>query len=244
MWAVVAAIGGILPDRGQRILIPVTKRLKRLDLRILRLMRTRGHPPAAETGMKALGMAGEWGSVWIAIGLAGALVDRERRTRWLRAVPVAPAAVGLNFLVKLAVRRERPRLRRLPPLAGAPSELSFPSAHATASLAAATAMGRVLPRARLPLYALAGAICVARPYLGMHYPSDVLAGAALGLGIGAVWPGLRGPGTEDRLIDLVVDAAREASGDAGDGSGPNGDRPQRRVPDPQPPEPRPDPKAQ
>jgi membrane-associated phospholipid phosphatase len=184
------------------------KRLKRLDLRILRLMRTRGHSPATETGMKVLGTAGEWGAVWMAIGLAGALVDRDRRERWLRAAPVAPAAVGLNFLVKLAVRRDRPRLRRLPPLASAPSELSFPSAHATASLAAATAMGRVQPRARLPLYALAGAICLTRPYLGMHYPSDVLAGAALGIGIGAVWPGLRGPGTEDRLIDLVVDAAQ------------------------------------
>src|SRR6266540_4241861 len=102
----------------------------------------------------------------------------------------------------------RPRLRRLPPLAGAPSELSFPSAHATASLAAATAMARVAPGASLPLYGLAGAICVTRPYLGMHYPSDVLAGAALGLAIGAAWPGLAGRGAEDRLIDLVANAPR------------------------------------
>jgi membrane-associated phospholipid phosphatase len=171
--------------------------------------------------MKALGMAGEWGAVWAVIGLAAAAVDRERRARWLRAVPVGPAAVGLNYLVKIAVPRDRPRLRRLPALATAPTELSFPSAHATASLAAATAMGRVQPRARLPLYALAGAICLTRPYLGMHYPSDVLAGAALGLAIGAAWPGLGGRGTEDRLIDLVVDATRTA----GDGSGANGDRP-------------------
>ena len=92
----------------------------------------------------------------------------------MRAAAVAPAAVGMNYLVKLSVRRRRPRLRGLPPLAGAPSELSFPSAHATSSLAAATALGRVSPGARLPLYGLAGAICLTRPYLGMHYPSDVL----------------------------------------------------------------------
>ncbi len=154
-------------------------------------------------------MAGEWGAVWVAIGLAGALLDGERRARWLRAVPVAPAAVGLNYVVKIAVRRDRPRLRRLPPLASAPSELSFPSAHATASLAAATAMGRVRPRARVPLYALAGAMCLTRPYLGMHYPSDVLAGAALGVAIGAALArACAGRGTEDRMIDLVVDAAR------------------------------------
>ena len=194
--------------------------LKRADRRALRFLRTRGHSPEVEGGMKALGMAGEWGAVWVAIGLAAATVDRERRARWLRAVPVAPAAVGLNYLVKIAVRRDRPLLRRLPPLASAPTALSFPSAHATASLAAATAMGRVQPRSRLPLYVLAGAICLTRPYLGMHYPSDVLAGATLGLAIGAAWPGLRGRGTEDRLIDLVMDAARAAA----DGSGANGDR--------------------
>jgi undecaprenyl-diphosphatase len=190
-------------------------------------MRTRGHARLAEDAMKGLGMAGEWGAVWIAIAIAAALVDGERRGRWLRTTPVAPAAVGLNFLVKVAVRRERPQLRRLPPLASAPSQLSFPSAHATASLAAATAMGRVSPGARVPLYALAGAICLTRPYLGMHYPSDVLAGAALGIAIGAGWPGLKGPDTEDRLIDLVVDAARETGGATGTGS--IGDRPQPAV---------------
>jgi membrane-associated phospholipid phosphatase len=200
----------------------VIKRLERLDRRVLRFMRTRGHAARAERAMQGVGMAGEWGAVWIAIGLAAALADGERRARWLRTVPVAPAAVGLNYLVKIAVRRERPRLRRLPPLASAPSELSFPSAHATASLAAATAMGRVSPGARPPLYALAVAMCLTRPYLGMHYPSDVLAGAALGVALGAAWPGLRGPGTEDRLIDLVVDAAQAT----GAGAGSNGDRPE------------------
>jgi len=191
-------------------------------------MRTRGHPPAAETAMKGLGMTGEWGAVWIALALAAALIDGDRRARWLRTAPVAPTAVGLNFLVKVAVRRDRPRLRRLPPLASAPSRLSFPSAHATASLAAATAMGRVSPAARLPLYALAAAMCLTRPYLGMHYPSDVLAGVALGIAIGAGWPGLSGRGTEDRLIDLVVDAARESE-DGHPAAGANGDRPQPAV---------------
>jgi membrane-associated phospholipid phosphatase len=189
---------------------------------VLRFLRTR----PAEEALKGLGTAGEWGVVWIELALAAALVDGDRRARWIRTAPVAPAAVGLNFLVKVAVRRERPRLRRLPPLASAPSQLSFPSAHATASLAAATAMGRVSPGARIPLYALAGAVCLTRPYLGMHYPSDVLAGAALGIAIGAAWPGLRGPDTEDRLIDLVVDGARD-TGPTGTGS--NGDRPQPAV---------------
>jgi undecaprenyl-diphosphatase len=43
---------------------------------------------------------------------------------------------------------------------------------------------------RLPAYGLAAAVCVGRPYLGMHYPSDVLAGAVLGYAIGRLVPGL------------------------------------------------------
>jgi membrane-associated phospholipid phosphatase len=200
----------------------VLKRLERLDRRLLRAMRTRYHAPHAESAMKALGMAGEWGAVWAAMGLAGAAVDRRRRVRWLRVAAVAPAAVGVNYLVKLAVRRRRPRLRRLPPLAGAPSELSFPSAHATSSLAAAVAMGRVAPATRIPLYGLAVAICLTRPYLGMHHPSDVLGGAALGIVIGRLWPGLGAKGPEDRLIDLVASAAKPRMASSPHGPGPDG----------------------
>jgi membrane-associated phospholipid phosphatase len=178
--------------------------LARLDRRGLRLMRTRGHSAALEATMRGLGAAGEWGLVWAAIGLVGAAVDRSRRERWLRAAAVGPTAVGANYAVKLAVRRPRPRLRRLPPLGRAPSALSFPSAHATSSLAAATAFGRVEPRTQRPLYALAGAICATRPYLGMHYPSDVLAGAVIGIAIGALVPGVGERSLEERLIDLVA----------------------------------------
>jgi undecaprenyl-diphosphatase len=166
--------------------------LRSLDAALLRLMRTRGHSPAAEEAMVALGMAGEWGAVWAGGGLAAAALDPPRRRRWLAAAAVAPLAVGLNFVVKLAVRRRRPRVPGLPPLAGAPTALSFPSAHATSALAAATAMARVAPQARGPLYALAAMICATRPYLGMHYPSDVLAGALLGTALGRAVPGLDG----------------------------------------------------
>jgi undecaprenyl-diphosphatase len=168
--------------------------LRRLDTALLRVMRTRAHRPAAERAMRALGTAGEWGAVWAAGGLMAAALDRPRRRRWLAAAAVGPLAVGANFAVKLVVRRPRPDLDGLAPLAGAPSKLSFPSAHATSSVAAATAMARIAPGARGPLYLLAALLCLTRPYLGMHYPSDVLAGAALGAALGRVWPGLAADG--------------------------------------------------
>jgi hypothetical protein len=83
-------------------------------------------------------------------------------------------------------------------------------------------MGRVAPGARPPLYGLAAAICLTRPYLGMHYPSDVLGGAAIGLLIGRLWPGLRGKGAEDRLIDLAASAAPSAAAASGNGQGADG----------------------
>jgi undecaprenyl-diphosphatase len=93
----------------------------------------------------------------------------------------------LNYLVKLIVRRPRPVLEGLPPLGGAPSSLSFPSAHATSSFAVATAMFRVDP-ATAGVFVVAIVLSLGRPYLGMHYPSDVLAGALLGLALGLVVP--------------------------------------------------------
>ena len=180
------------------------------DQAVLRFLRTRGHAEPVETAMKTLGMAGEFGAIWAGVGTVGATVDERRRGQWLAAGLVGPFAIGVNYLIKRGVGRERPLIEDHPALARAPSKLSFPSAHATSSVAAATALGRVQPRARPYLFGLAAAICVGRPYLGMHYPSDVLGGAVLGACIGAVVPGLGAHPTEDRLFELAVDANERA----------------------------------
>jgi membrane-associated phospholipid phosphatase len=177
----------------KRVRHPILAAIADLDQAALRAMRTRGHGQRSETVMKALGTAGEWAAIWVLSGLAAGALDGSRRARWLATAAVGPAAVGANFLVKRGIGRERPLLEEHPPLARAPTKLSFPSAHATSSLAAATAMGRVAPPARPTLYALALAICASRPYLGMHYPSDVLAGAAFGTALGRAFPGLDRP---------------------------------------------------
>jgi membrane-associated phospholipid phosphatase len=158
-----------------------------LDLRLLRAMRTRGHSPRLEGAAVALGKAGNNGVVWLVIGVAFALIDPERRESWLICAALGPIAIGLNYLVKMAVRRPRPVLEGLPPLGGAPSSLSFPSAHATSSFAVATAMCRVDP-ASSAAFVVAAALALGRPYLGMHYPSDVLAGVVLGVLLGLVVP--------------------------------------------------------
>jgi undecaprenyl-diphosphatase len=64
-----------------------------------------------------------------------------------------------------------------------PTGLSFPSSHSTSSFAAARAFGRLLPPG--PLYGAAVAMALSRLYLGVHYPSDIAAGAALGTALGS-----------------------------------------------------------
>ena len=175
------------------------------DQAVLRFLRTKApHDPATETLGKGLGLIGESAAVWVAIGLTGAASDRARRRRWLIGAATGPAAVVANFGLKLSFGRPRPLIEDHPPLAKAPSKLSFPSAHSTSSMAAATAFGRVEPRTRVPLYALASAICLSRPYLGMHYPSDVLAGAAFGILIGGLVPGVGERTLEERMADFVA----------------------------------------
>jgi membrane-associated phospholipid phosphatase len=159
-----------------------------LDCKLLLLARTRGHAPWAEKLIGAYSRTGEHAAIWLGSGLAGAALsdDPERRRLWLRGVRVVAAAYGCNYAVKVVVRRRRPELPDLPPLTPTVSRLSFPSAHATTSFAAARAYSPVAPGGLL--YAAAVLFALSRPYLGVHYPGDVLAGALLGSAVAEAWP--------------------------------------------------------
>jgi membrane-associated phospholipid phosphatase len=150
--------------------------------------RTHGHEPFAERVIALYSRTGEHAGCWFALGLGGAALARDpgRRRAWLRGVRVVAGAYALNYAVKLAVRRHRPVLDGLEPLTPVVSSLSFPSAHATTSFAAAQAFRAVAPAGAL--YGAAFALALSRPYLGVHYPSDVIAGAMLGTAVATVWP--------------------------------------------------------
>ncbi|HEY1520946.1 MAG TPA: phosphatase PAP2 family protein [Solirubrobacteraceae bacterium] len=175
-----------------------------IDRATLVFARTRGHTPGLERAVAAYSRAGEHAACWLGLGVAGAVVSvgserSARRHAWLRGVRIVAASYGVNQAIKFAVRRRRPDLDGLPPLTPVVTRLSFPSAHATTSFAAARAYRRLAPA--WLLYLVAGAFAVSRPYLGVHYPTDVVAGAVLGTTVADLWPrsdaagvGAAGPG--------------------------------------------------
>lgn len=82
---------------------------------------------------------------------------------------------------------------------------SFPSGHTAASFAFAYALGARYPRLKAPLYAVASLIALSRVYLGSHYPTDVVAGAILGVSAGYVFAkGAGGAGDWDKKLKFLL----------------------------------------
>lgn len=129
--------------------------------------------------MARFSLLGEHAGVWLAIGVVGQALDGSERARWRRATATVAGVYALNTALKSVVRRRRPRLAGLPALTDTPTDLSFPSAHASTAFAGALVYSRLGVPA-FPLYELATGLALSRLYLGVHYPSDVLAGAVLG----------------------------------------------------------------
>ncbi|CAM5498266.1 hypothetical protein [Streptomyces afghaniensis 772] [Streptomyces afghaniensis] len=156
-----------------------------MDHRIVSALRACGTDPRVAGAARALSWAGEHAALWLAAGLAGAAVNGTRRGAWLRGAALIAGAHLVSMGVKRVVRRPRPP--HVEPLVRTAGRHSFPSSHATSAAAAAVAFGALGARAVPPL---AAAVCVSRLVAGVHYPSDVAAGAALGAltaRLGARW---------------------------------------------------------
>lgn len=140
--------------------------------------------PPVLTVTRVMSHFGEHAAGWVALSGIGALLAPKRRRDWVLVGVGAVAAHAAAILIKLAVRRKRPHHPDIAVNVGTPSALSFPSAHATSSTAAAMLLCRAtrspLPLAIIPLMALS------RLVLGVHYPSDVLAGVAVGATVARV----------------------------------------------------------
>ncbi len=140
--------------------------------------------PGALAAARALSHFGEHSIGWLAVSAVGAVLQPGRRRAWLLAGGGAFTAHAAAVLIKRLVRRPRPHHPAVTVNVGTPSRLSFPSAHATSTTAAsmllARATGAPLPVMLVPPMALS------RVLLGVHYPSDVATGVAVGAAVAAL----------------------------------------------------------
>ncbi|WP_312979071.1 phosphatase PAP2 family protein [Corynebacterium sp.] len=131
---------------------------------------------------RGLSHFGEHALGWFALAGTGAVVSTaggRTAAPWVELGVSAFTAHAASVVLKRIVRRRRPSDPRIRVGVGTPSRLSFPSSHATSTAAALTALSRITG-SRLPLAGVP-VMMASRLVLGVHYPTDVLAGVALGV---------------------------------------------------------------
>ncbi|MFC6671214.1 phosphatase PAP2 family protein [Marinobacterium aestuariivivens] len=144
---------------------------------------SRGRAPELAALSRWVSRIGD-GILYVLLGALLALFEPEDGGRFLQAGLLAFGIELPSYLVlKNLIRRDRPcdRFEDFAAYIQPSDRFSFPSGHAAAAFTFAAVMATYYPSLLLPLYMLAGLIGAARVMLGVHYPSDILAGAMLGI---------------------------------------------------------------
>lgn len=136
------------------------------------------YTPTTAKAARALSHFGEHDLGWLAVAAAGVAVDKQNRSKWLALGAGTFAAHAATVVLKRIVRRPRPNDPRVKVGVKTPSQLSFPSSHAANTGAAAAHLADITGK-RWP-WLLVPVMMLSRNVLGVHYPTDTLAGAALG----------------------------------------------------------------
>lgn len=164
---------GIVPSRMMR----------HRETAVLRMVQDALASPAVLGAARGLSLFGEHAAGWLAAGALGAALDRRRRRDWMLAASGVAVAHGLSIGVKRVVRRRRPDDPGVRTLVSTPSALSFPSSHAASTTAASVVYGALTGHRLTPV--LVPPMLISRLVLGVHFPTDVLAGSVLGAAVAA-----------------------------------------------------------
>ena len=168
-------------------------RLDRADLALYRKA-ARWNPPGLDAVLPRLTSSANHGLLWFGVSIL--LAGGHRRRAAVRGLAsLALASATANVPAKLAARRTRPELQPVPlprRLLRQPTTTSFPSGHSASAAAFATGVLMESPLIGLPVAVLASGVAYGRVHTGVHYPGDVVAGMALGVGsamvVRRIWP--------------------------------------------------------
>jgi membrane-associated phospholipid phosphatase len=175
-----------LPSRWAAAQVRQLGRVDRAAFRAVAGMST----PWLDTPLRVVSNLANFSKPWLATAAVLAFVGGPGRRR---AAATGVAAIALTSFVvnqpmKLAGDRRRPDRRQLgvpeDRWAPMPQSTSFPSGHSASAAAFAVSVGDALPTLRVPLRVAASVVAFSRVYTGVHYPSDVLVGMAIGALLG------------------------------------------------------------
>ena len=167
---------------------PFGERVAEFDQRVDDLLeRLRDHP-VADAVFTTASHLGDWSLIWHLTGAVRTLTGAPAAEAVQLSALLGVESLAVNQGIKRLFRRTRPTetgderfsVRR-------PSTSSFPSGHASSAFFAATVLTSMSGRRAAPLwYSMATVVALSRPYVRIHHASDIVAGAAVGLGLGAV----------------------------------------------------------
>ncbi|MGI6108873.1 MAG: phosphatase PAP2 family protein [Eubacteriaceae bacterium] len=141
--------------------------------------------------MPMISAMGDLAAIWLILAIYFLLAPGERRDGWSIIFAVGIAFVCCSLILKPMVARIRPCdvNTTVQLLVSHPKDYSFPSGHTAASFAAVSALYFCRNKWWIPSLVLAVLIAFSRLYLYVHYPTDILAGALLGIAAG--WAGCK-----------------------------------------------------
>ena len=150
------------------------------------------HNPLLDMIMSAITFLGDGAYLWIGIAIILLFIPKQRKTGVTVLVGLIVFHVVCNTGLKNIIARPRPFTlmpelwNSIPAMVDIPKSFSMPSGHTMSSVLSAFLIGKNVDRLRIPTYVMAALIAFSRIYVLVHYPSDVIVGAVLGVILGII----------------------------------------------------------